>query len=151
MSLVWSQLQKANLLYGQAIDLDGFSKCLDLTEVNFQDLMLISQDNLDFCQKGLMNTKRHRRNSDISTIVDIKKNIKINSRKIRSISIGSYLLGEGSSILDLENSLHNTIDHFNKNFQSMVDFDDNLVASLSSLQDDIERIGNEDFNLHTSK
>jgi hypothetical protein len=33
MSLVWSQLKTANLLYGRAIDIDGFSKCLDLTEV----------------------------------------------------------------------------------------------------------------------
>jgi formyltetrahydrofolate synthetase len=110
--------------------------------------MLISQDNLDFCQKGLMNTKKHHRKSGISTIVDINKNIKINTRKIRSVSIWSYLLCEGSSILDLENSLHNTIDQFNSNFQSMVDFDDNLVASLSSLQNDIEGIGNQELNLH---
>jgi hypothetical protein len=81
----------------------------------------------------------------LKTLVDINHQP---SRKVRSISIGSFLLGEGSSILDLQTSLHTTIEHFNNNFKSMEDFDDSLVASLSSIQEDIEKIGNEEMNLH---
>ena len=69
-------------------------------------------------------------------------------RPVRSISIGSFLLGEGSSILDLQTSLHTTIQHFNENFRSMENFDNDLVSSLTSIQQDIEKIANEDMNLH---
>ena len=145
MALVWSQLQKANLLYGRAVDLEGFSRCLDGVEVTFQELMLVTQDNLEFCKKGLMGSKKHRRKANLKTFVDINDQP---SRKVRSISIGSFLLGEGSSIQDLQTSLHTTIEHYNSNFKSMEDFDNNLVSSLSSIQEDIEKIGNEEMNLH---
>ena len=125
MALVWAQLQKAEL-YGRAVDLKSFSSCLDVDEITFEELMLVTQDNLAFCKKGLMASKR----------------------PVRSISIGSFLLGEGSSILDLQTSLHTTIQHFNENFRSMENFDNNLVSSLSSIQQDIEKIANEDMNLH---
>ena len=94
---------------------------------------------------------RNRRNIGISKNVDIsiKENIGIGSRQHRSISIGSYLLGDGSSILELENTLHNTIAHYNENFQGMTTFDDKLVASFSSLQSDIEKIGREDIQSST--
>ena len=124
MAVVWSQLQKANLLYGKVVDLEGFSKCLDVTQITFKELMIVSQDNLEFCKKGLM------------------------KRTKRSISVGSFLLGEGSSILELQTSLHTTIEHFNQNFKSMENFDNNLVASLSSIQDNTEKISNEELNLH---
>jgi hypothetical protein len=60
MALVWSQLQKANLLYGKPVDLEGFSKCLDVAKVTFQELMIVTQDNLEFCKKGLMKRITHR-------------------------------------------------------------------------------------------
>ena len=84
MAVVWQQLQKANLLFGRIVDLKSFSSCLDETDVSFEALMLVTQDDLAFCKKGLM----------------------ANKRQSRSISIGSFLLGEGSSILDLQTSLH---------------------------------------------
>ena len=126
MAVVWQQLQKANLLFGQIVDLNSFSGCLHETDVSFETLMLIPQDDLAFCKKGLMVHKRH----------------------IRSISIGSFLLGEGSSILDLQTSLHSTIEHFNQNFHTMEDFDNEVISSLTSIQNDIEKIASEDINLH---
>ena len=86
--------------------------------------MIVSLDNLEFCKKGLM------------------------KRTARSISVGSFLLGEGSTIMELQTSLHKTIQHFNENFKSMENFDNSLVASLSSIEDDIMKISNEELNLH---
>ena len=48
MDLTWKQIKTANSLYGQIVDIDGFSKCADLMDVSFKDLMFISQDNFDF-------------------------------------------------------------------------------------------------------
>ena len=95
MSEVWEKIKTANLLYGRVLKMDTFAKCLDLTEVAFHHLMVVSDDNLSFCRKGLM------------------------SRVARSISVGSFLLGEGSSILELQTSLHDTIANYNSNFKNM--------------------------------
>ena len=124
MSVVWSKLQTANLLYGRVVNIDGFAKCLDVTQISFQELMLVSNDNLAFCKKGLM------------------------KRASRSISVGSFLLGEGSSIMELQTSLHDTIKHFNTNFRNMEHFDNSLIESLSSIEDDIRKISSEELNLH---
>ena len=61
MEVVWKQLQKANLLFGQIVDLDSFSGCLHETDVSFGTLMIIPQDDLAFCKKGLMVHKRQIR------------------------------------------------------------------------------------------
>ena len=50
MALVWQQLQKANLLFGRIVDLKSFSSCLDEDEISFEALMLVTQDDLTFCQ-----------------------------------------------------------------------------------------------------
>ena len=124
MSEVWEKIKTANLLYGRVVNIDTFSKCLDLTEVSFHHLMLVSDSNLAFCRKGLM------------------------PRVSRSISVGSFLLGEGSSIMELQTSLHDTISHFNANFRNMQNFDNDLIKSLSSIEDDIQKINSEEMNLH---
>jgi hypothetical protein len=124
MSEVWEKIKTANLLYGRVVNIDTFSKCLDLTEVSFHHLMLVSDSNLAFCRKGLM------------------------PRVTRSISVGSFLLGEGSSIMELQTSLHDTISHFNSNFRNMQNFDNDLIKSLSSIEDDIQKINSEEMNLH---
>jgi hypothetical protein len=69
-------------------------------------------------------------------------------RASRSISVGSFLLGEGSSIMELQTSLHDTITHFNTNFRNMEHFDNRLIESLSSIEDDIRKISSEELNLH---
>ena len=124
MSVVWEKIKTANLLYGRVVNIDNFMKCLDLTEISFQHLMLVSDNNLAFCRKGLM------------------------QRVSRSISVGSFLLGEGSSIMELQTSLHDTISHFNSNFRNMENFDNELIKSLSSIEDDIQKISSEELNLH---
>jgi hypothetical protein len=123
MAEVWDQIQTANLLYGRIIDLDNFAKCLDLTTVTFSSLMLVSDDNLSFCRKGLM------------------------SRLTRSISVGSFLLGEGSNILELQTSLHETISNYNANFKNLEYFDNTLVKSLTAIEDDIQRMENTEINM----
>ena len=106
------------------MNIDGFAECLDVTEISFQHLMLVSDDNLSFCKKGLM------------------------KRVPRCISVGSFLLGEGSSIMELQTSLHDTISHFNSNFRNMEHFDNKLIESLSSIEDDNQKISSEELNLH---
>jgi hypothetical protein len=124
MSEVWEKIKTANLLYGRVVNIDTFAKCLDLTEVAFHHLMVVSDTNLAFCRKGLM------------------------SRVTRSISVGSFLLGEGSSIMELQTSLHDTISHFNSNFRNMENFDNELIRSLSSIEDDIRKMGSKELNLN---
>jgi hypothetical protein len=123
MSEVWNKIQTANLLYGRVLEFDTFAKCLDLTEVTFSDLMLVTDENLTFCRKGLM------------------------SRVTRGISVGSFLLGEGSSIMELQSSLHDTITNYNQNFKNMEHFDDKLIKSLTAIEDDIQKMESNEVNL----
>ena len=69
------------------------------------------------------------------------------SRVTRSISVGSFLLGEGSSILELQTSLHDTISNYNVNFKNLEHFDNTLIKSLTAIEDDIQRMESTEVNL----
>ena len=48
MDLTWKQIKTANSLYGNIVDIDGFSKCTYSMNISFQELMLMATDNFDF-------------------------------------------------------------------------------------------------------
>ena len=58
--------------------------------------------------------------------------------KRASISLGSYLLGEGETISSIAGSLSETIKKYNENFVKVKQLDSELVGSYNILMSKIE-------------
>ena len=126
MKSTWDRMKIANLWHGRVVDLAAFAQCIDAPNLEFEDLLLSSRELLIFCQKGLGGKKKLQK---------------------RSIGLASYFLGEGDSILSLQSSLHNTIKGYNSNFKNMKHFDEQLVANLNNMANDVEKIAVTENNM----
>ena len=69
------------------------------------------------------------------------------TRVTRQANLLSFLLGEGKQLSEIENSLKDSILHFNANFRKIALFDDQVVDSFLSLERDIESLISLELNL----
>ena len=124
LDLTWKKSIKAVSLFGQDEVLKNLSACLGTEHLTLEFLLLTDSSNFEFCSRGIFQQYRSE-----------KRNL-----KKRDIGVGSLVFGNGREILNLETNLHGAITSFNKNFQKLEEFDNEMVSNIQILQQNLANI-----------
>ena len=104
--------------------LNTFKNCLNLPDFNLDLILLVPADNFEFCLRGAFPTTK-----------TISK---------RDISLGSLIFGDGQQILNVQNSLHDTIQAYNQNFEKVQRQEQLSNENLMALKSNFENLSEQE-------
>lgn len=118
LNLTWLQTISVAKILNLDTSLTTFKNCLNLPDYSLDLLLLVPAENFDFCIRGAFPSS------------------KVISK--RDISLASLIFGDGQQILNVQNSLHNTIQAYNSNFDKVQEHEklsyENILALKSSFE-----------------
>ena len=123
----WQRLQKLLHFFGADRIVRQLESCLGIQSATLINLLNSPANSFNFCLQSLGNTSTHR--------------------VVRQTSLLSFLLGEGKTISAIENSLKDSIVHFNTNFRKIALFDSQVLDSFNNLEQDIQSLANLELGL----
>ena len=124
---IWKKMRVILHFYGADNIIQSLKSCLSIDNVELEMLLNSPSDSFDFCLQTLANNNA--------------------TRVTRQANLLSFLLGDGKQLSEIENSLKDSILHFNANFRKVALFDDKVVESFSNLERDIESLISLELNL----
>lgn len=118
LNLTWLRTISVAKILNLDTSLTTFKNCLNLPDYSLDLLLLVPAENFDFCIRGAFPSS------------------KVISK--RDISLASLIFGDGQQILNVQNSLHNTIQAYNSNFDKVQEHEklsyENILALKSSFE-----------------
>ena len=123
----WQRLQKLLHFFGADSIVRQLESCLGIQSATLMNILNSPANSFNFCLQNLGNTSTHR--------------------VVRQTSLLSFLLGEGKTISAIENSLKDSIVHFNTNFRKIALFDSQVLDSFNNLEQDIQSLANLELGL----
>ena len=113
-----------NRLFNHPVKMDRFESCVG-TQSNFQDLLGVKLDRLEHClASSFTSMNRHKRSSMMG-----------------------WLFSDGAELDDLQNSLHDTIQDYNRNFEKIKSLDDQIVIRYNEITEKLHSMSNHEVML----
>ena len=123
LNLTWLRAISVAKILNLDTSLTTFKNCLGLPDYSLDFLLLVPAENFDFCVRGAFPSS------------------KVISK--RDISLASLVFGDGQEILNVQRSLHNTIEAYNSNFEKVQEHEklsyENILALKSSFENVAEQ------------
>ena len=124
---IWKKMRTILRFYGAEDIIQSLETCLSIDNLALENLLNSPSSSFDFCLQSISNT----------TAI----------RKARQANLLSFLLGEGKQLSEIENSLKDSILHFNSNFRKMDIFDAQVIDSFHNLERDIQSLVSVEIDL----
>merc|ERR1712082_128968 len=86
-----------------------------------------------------LNTKQ---SSFVYCINSLSNELQLQNKKRRSVNLLSFLIGDGRQMNEIEQTLKDSIDHYNTNFQKLKVFDDQIVDTFQTMNKEITNLAN---------
>ena len=120
----WETLTQIITFYGQNSLLQELETCLNTKNLSIQLFLNTKQSSFVFCINSLSNE------------------LQLQNKKRRSANLLSFLIGDGRQMNAIEQTLKDSIDHYNNNFQKLKVFDDHIVDTFQTMNKEITNLAN---------
>ena len=124
----WKKFMAILTFYGQEQRFLSLKQCIGSNELPLKALMSLPDPTFEVCLNQML------------AVPDTKETAK--TREKRDISLLSKIIGDGSEMVKIENSLSNAIVTFNKNFKKVEVFDHQMQNSIHLLDKEVFTILN---------
>ena len=119
---VWANFRAVLSFYGQQRRFETLEQCIGSTNLSVRELISLPGATFEVCLKQMLSV----------TPTD-----STGSRKARDISILSRILGDGSELIKIEQSLSGAISTFNSDFKRVESFTHQVRSSLQLLDEEM--------------
>ena len=125
LNLIWLQTISVADILKLDTSLNTFKNCLNLPDYNLDLILLVPAENFEFCIRGAFPTTK-----------TISK---------RDISLASLIFGDGQQILNVQNSLHDTIQAYNSNFEKVQKHEQLSYENIMALRSNFENLAEQEI------
>ena len=125
----WETLTKIITFYGQNSLLQELGTCITSKNMSIQFFLNTKKSSFLYCINSLSNEP------------------KMQIKERRSANLLSFLLGDGKQMNEIEQTLKDSIDHYNANFQKLKVFDDQIVDTFQTMDKEITNLENLEIHL----
>ena len=120
----WETLTQIITFYGQNALLQELGTCLNTKNLSIQLFLNTKQTSFLYCIKSLSNE------------------LQLQTKNRRSANLLSFLIGDGRQLNEIEQTLKESIEHYNNNFQKLKVFDDKIVDTFQTMSKEITNLAN---------
>ena len=120
----WETLTQIITFYGQNSLLQKLETCLNTKNLSIQLFLNTKQSSFVYCINTLSNE------------------LQLQNKNRRSANLLSFLIGDGRQMNEIEQTLKESIDHYNTNFKKLKVFDDQIVDTFQTMSKEITNLAN---------